>query len=146
MLIFGKFFGSWRFAFDTISYALYVELIWKEHNSILHGNGAVDVESMIRSVRNSLAVYSQAALQDTEALNSFTNRWTLVPPPWMKINVDMAEVLCTTPTFGEASAILLGVKVAAANGWKLIVIESDCKDLIDKWDLKKEMIGNQVHL
>lgn len=120
--------------------AVFVETIWKERNSIIHGGAATGFEAVSHSITSSMSLYLQVLLhEESEPLLPHPVRWTPPPPTWVKINVDgvvrqdrsivaavargassdvlaihSKEVPCSEPLVAEAAALLFGMDMAIA--------------------------------
>ncbi|PON57500.1 hypothetical protein PanWU01x14_174060 [Parasponia andersonii] len=138
--------------------SLCVEAIWIECNLISHDNGDTCVVTIIHSLSMQLQNYRQvlSSDHDHDQLNIHPTCWLPPPPPWIKINVDVAirndvaiatavarddqgtvldaytsVVQLTYPLVIEVAAMLLGIHLTREQYWPKKVIESDCMQLVN---------------
>ncbi|PON68380.1 hypothetical protein TorRG33x02_262320 [Trema orientale] len=126
--------------------SLCLEAIWRECNSIIHGNEGQGIDSLIRSLLVNLASYTITPSNERATSSVLLSCWLPPPSQWIKINVDVAirdvfavgaavarddrstflalrtsQLLNPDPLLSEANAMLLGFKLARDHRFKNIM-------------------------
>ncbi|PON54002.1 Ribonuclease H-like domain containing protein [Trema orientale] len=97
------------------------EHLWRERNLIVHGGARKNMTAIIREIHTSSQVYTDSPKSNGIARDSNGITVAAIAEKWA----------CNHPLVAESKAILLALSFAQTKGWESVIVESDCKEVVE---------------